>query len=92
MFLLGIAVLVALALISLGSLISIFLAAVLALGLDPVVGALVRRGWKRGRAALVVFAALFVSVFALVVLSIYLRQKGSPQSKRVAAPHDETGE
>jgi predicted PurR-regulated permease PerM len=69
MVLLGIAVLVALVLISLGSLISIFLAAVLALGLDPVVGALVRRGWKRGRAALVVFAALFVSVFALVLVT-----------------------
>lgn len=34
----------------------------------------------------------FLSVLALVVLSIYLRQKGSPQSKRVAAPHSETGE
>ena len=35
---------------------SVRLAAVLALGLDPVVGALVTRGWKRGRAALVVLA------------------------------------
>ena len=69
MLLLGIAFLVVLAIISLGSLISIFLAAVLALGLDPVVGALVRRGWKRGRAALVVFAALFASVFALVLVT-----------------------
>lgn len=34
----------------------------------------------------------FLSVFALVVLSIYLRQKGSPQSKPVDAPHAETGE
>ena len=56
--------------LSLGTLLSIFLAAVLALGLDPVVGALVRRGWKRGRAALVVFAGLFASVFALVVLAV----------------------
>src|SRR4051794_25474688 len=56
--------LVALALLSLGTLISILLAAVLAFGLDPVVGALVVRGWGRGRAALVVFAGLFVSVFA----------------------------
>ena len=69
MLLLGIALLVALALISLGSLISIFLAAVLALGLDPVVGALVKRGWKRGRAALVVLAAVFASVFALVLVT-----------------------
>lgn len=34
----------------------------------------------------------FVSVFAIVVLSIYLRQKGSSQSKPVDAPHNETGE
>lgn len=32
----------------------------------------------------------FLSVFAIVVLSIFLRQKGSPQSKPVDAPHDET--
>jgi hypothetical protein len=34
----------------------------------------------------------FLSVFAMIVLSIFLRQRGSPQSKRVAAPHGETGE
>jgi amino acid transporter len=34
----------------------------------------------------------FLSVFAIVVLSVYLRQKGSPQSKPVDAPHYETGE
>ncbi len=34
----------------------------------------------------------FLSVFAIIGLSIYLRQKGSPQSKPVDAPHDETGE
>jgi hypothetical protein len=34
----------------------------------------------------------FLSVFAIVVLSIYLRQKGSPQSKPVDAPNEETGE
>jgi predicted PurR-regulated permease PerM len=61
--------LVALAILSLGTLLSIFLAAVLALGLDPVVGALVRRGWGRGRAALAVFAALFVIVFVLVLIT-----------------------
>jgi predicted PurR-regulated permease PerM len=43
LLLLGVGVLVALAILSLGTLLSIFLAAVLALGLDPVVGALVRR-------------------------------------------------
>jgi predicted PurR-regulated permease PerM len=63
------AALVAVALLSLGTLISILLATVLALGLDPVVGALVKRGWGRGRAALAVFAALFASVFVLVILT-----------------------
>lgn len=33
----------------------------------------------------------FLSVFALIMLSIVLRQRGSPQSKPVAAPHGETG-
>src|SRR4051794_394137 len=61
--------LVVLAVLSLGTLLSIFVAAVLALGLDPVVGALVRRGWKRGRAALAVFAALFVAVFVIVLVT-----------------------
>jgi hypothetical protein len=32
----------------------------------------------------------FLSIFAMVVLSIFLRQKGSPESKPVAAPHSET--
>ncbi|HEX6023591.1 MAG TPA: AI-2E family transporter [Solirubrobacter sp.] len=61
--------LIALAILSLGTLLSIFLAAVIALGLDPVVASLVRRGWKRGRAALVVFAGLFASVTALVIVT-----------------------
>jgi predicted PurR-regulated permease PerM len=66
---LAFALVVALAVLSVGTLLSIFLAAVLALGLDPIVAALVRRGWKRGRAALVVFAALFASVFVLVLVT-----------------------
>src|SRR5829696_794762 len=61
--------LVALAVLSLGTLLSIFLAAVIALGLDPLVGALVRRGWGRGNAALSVFAALFLLLFALIVVT-----------------------
>jgi predicted PurR-regulated permease PerM len=65
--LLAFAVVVALALLSLGTLISVLLASVLAMGLDPVVAAMVKRGWNRGRASLVVFAALFVSVFTLVL-------------------------
>lgn len=34
----------------------------------------------------------FLSVFAIIVLSIFLRQKGSSQSKPVDAPHSQTGE
>jgi len=33
----------------------------------------------------------FLAVLALVVLSIWLRQKDSPQSKPVKAPHSQTG-
>jgi predicted PurR-regulated permease PerM len=66
---LAFAALVALALLSLGTLLSIFLAAVIALGLDPPVKRLTERGWPRGRAALAVFAALFAAVFAIVVVT-----------------------
>ena len=34
----------------------------------------------------------FMSVGALVVLSVFLREKGSPESKPVDAPHSQTGE
>jgi hypothetical protein len=34
----------------------------------------------------------FLSVAAVVVLSIFLRQKGSPESKPVYAPHAQTGQ
>src|SRR3954463_2187186 len=67
LFLFGL--LIVLAILSLGTLLSIFLAAVLALGLDPIVVSLVKRGWGRGRAALVVFAGLFVAVIALVIIT-----------------------
>ena len=33
----------------------------------------------------------FLSVFAIVILSIFLREQGSPQSKPVDAPNSETG-
>jgi hypothetical protein len=33
----------------------------------------------------------FLSVGAMVVFSIFLRQRGSPESKPVDSPHDETG-
>lgn len=34
----------------------------------------------------------FLSVLAIVLLSIFLRQQGSPQSKPVDAPHSQTGD
>ena len=34
----------------------------------------------------------FLAVAAIVILSIFLRQKGSPESKPVDAPYYETGE
>jgi hypothetical protein len=34
----------------------------------------------------------FLAVLAIVVFTIFLRQRGSPQSKPVAAPHDATGD
>jgi hypothetical protein len=33
----------------------------------------------------------FLAILSIVVLTIFLRQRGSPQSKPVAAPHSETG-
>jgi hypothetical protein len=33
----------------------------------------------------------FLAVFAIVVLTVFLRQRGSPESKPVAAPHRSTG-
>lgn len=33
----------------------------------------------------------FLAIVSVVVLSIFLRERGSPQSKPVAAPHSETG-
>ena len=34
----------------------------------------------------------FLAVWAIVVFSIYLRERGSAQSKAVAAAHSDTGE
>lgn len=34
----------------------------------------------------------FLSIFAIIILSIFLRQKGSSQSKPVDAPNSETGD
>lgn len=60
----------ALAILSLGSLLSIFVAGVLALGLDPVVSALVRRGWKRGPASVAVLGGVFVVAFLIVAITV----------------------
>jgi predicted PurR-regulated permease PerM len=70
LLLLGLGVLVAIAVLSLETLLSILVAAIVALGLDPIVAGLVRRGWPRGLSALVVFAGLFVGVVLLVILAV----------------------
>lgn len=66
----AVAAFVGLAIAALDTLLSIFVAGVLALGLDPVVSALTRRGWRRGLAAVTVFVGLFVGVFLIVVLAV----------------------
>ncbi|GEM_PF-3266545 len=35
---------------------------------------------------------VFLSVFTIVILSVFLRQKGSAQSKEVDASNDQTGD
>jgi predicted PurR-regulated permease PerM len=62
----GFAAMAAVVIVVRGLLLSIVVAAVLSLGLDPLVNALVGRGWQRGRAALCVFAFL-LALTALVV-------------------------
>jgi predicted PurR-regulated permease PerM len=66
---LAICALVALVLVSLGTLLSIFVAGILALGLDPPVSRMVRRGWGRGKAALTVFAGVFAAALAIVIVT-----------------------
>jgi predicted PurR-regulated permease PerM len=53
-----------------GLLLSILVATVLSLGLDPAVSALVARGWPRGRAAVLVFASVLAAVSAIVLVTI----------------------
>ena len=52
------------------ALLSILLSMVFVLGLDPLVSALERRGWGRGKAALVVLGALVAAVFVIVVWAV----------------------
>jgi predicted PurR-regulated permease PerM len=53
-----------------GVLVSIVVAVVLSLGLDPLVRALVVRGWPRGRAAVCVFISTVVVITLVVVVTI----------------------
>jgi predicted PurR-regulated permease PerM len=64
---LGLVLLAILVIVVQEALLSIALAIVFVLGLDPPVSALERRGWGRGKAALVVFGVILAAVFALVV-------------------------
>jgi predicted PurR-regulated permease PerM len=66
----GFVALAALAIAAQGVLLSILVAAVLSLGLDPLVGALVARGWPRGRAAICVFTSLLVAIALIVTLTV----------------------
>jgi predicted PurR-regulated permease PerM len=51
-------------------LLSIVVAAVLSLGLDPLVGALEARGWRRGRAAVSVFTSFLAAIALIVTVTI----------------------
>jgi predicted PurR-regulated permease PerM len=67
---LAIAAGIALVVIAREALLSIALSAVIVLGLDPLVAALERRGWGRGRGALLVFAAIGLVVFVIAVWAV----------------------
>src|SRR3712207_9018291 len=68
--LLAFGLLVVLAILSLDALLSIFLAAVIALGLDPVVAALIRRGRAEAASTLLGAAgAVFGPLLSLVTLT-----------------------
>jgi predicted PurR-regulated permease PerM len=56
-----------LAIVAAEVLLTIGLAVVFALGLDPVVNKLTARGWGRGKSALLVFAAMFAAASVLVI-------------------------
>jgi predicted PurR-regulated permease PerM len=69
---LGLAILLGIVLVVVvkDALLSIALACVLVLGLDPPVSALERRGWGRGLASLAVLAAIALVVFVIVVWAV----------------------
>src|SRR5436190_23375008 len=62
-----VALVVYMAIVAADVLLTIGLSLVFALGLDPIVRKLTARGMGRGRAALLVFAALFVVVSVLII-------------------------
>ena len=66
--LIGLAILLGcvLVVVALSALLSIALSIVLVLGLDPLVAALQRRGWGRGRAALFIFGMITLILLVLV--------------------------
>ena len=64
------ALLVLLCVVAIDALLAILLALVLALGLDPPVSALVRRGVARGKAALLVIGGLFVALAVIVIWAV----------------------
>jgi predicted PurR-regulated permease PerM len=69
---LGLAILLGIVLVVVvkDALLSIALACVLVLGLDPPVSALERRGWGRGLASVAVLAAIALVVFVIVVWAV----------------------
>jgi len=46
---------------------------------------------RRALPLAVAVVALAVAVGSMAILSVYLRQRGSPGSKPVGSPHDATG-
>lgn len=61
--------LVVLVILAAPTLLSILVAGILALGLDPIVGKLTRRGWSRGVASLTTMGALITAVFLLILIT-----------------------
>lgn len=64
------ALLVFLCVVAIDALLAILLALVIALGLDPPVSALVRRGVGRGKAALLVVGGLFLALAVIVIWAV----------------------
>jgi hypothetical protein len=50
-----------------------------------------RRFLRENSLSIVMFGLFLVQMAGFVLLTVFLRQKSSPESKPVAAPHLETG-